>query len=143
LKGELILNYPRGVRFLCTRCTICCRDTPTRTRRILLLEGEAQRINTLTGQAVLAFAEPSQLEVRFPYEMKKADGCCIFLRENSCTIYEDRPLICRCYPFSLTKHENIYAFHPTDECPGMKDGEKLGRQFFEDLLKLALERVEQ
>ena len=143
LKGELILNYPRGVRFLCTRCTICCRDSPTRARRILLLEGEAQRISMLTGQAILSFAEPSQREIRFPYEMKKADGRCVFLRGESCTIYEDRPLLCRYYPFYLTRRENIYTFNPTDECPGIGDGEELERQFFESLLRLALEKLEQ
>jgi len=143
LKEELILKYPRGIRFLCTRCAICCRDTPTRDRQILLLEREAQQISETTGQAIPSFAEPSQREARFPYEMKKIDGCCIFLRENNCTIYEVRPLLCRCYPFSLKRSENIYSFHLTHECPAIGDGEKLGRQFFENLLRLALERFEE
>lgn len=28
-------------------------------------------------------------------EMHKGDGICIYLNENICTIYEDRPLLCR------------------------------------------------
>lgn len=136
----MILTYPRGIRFLCTKCAMCCRDTPTRARQILLLKRDAQQISEMTGQAILSFAEPSQRETRFPYEMKKVDGCCIFLKGNNCTIYEGRPLLCRCYPFSLKRRKNIYSFHPTHECPAIGDGEKLGRQFFADLLKLTLER---
>lgn len=30
-------------------------------------------------------------------------GDCIFYRKNACTIYEWRPMICRCYPFFMNE----------------------------------------
>jgi Fe-S-cluster containining protein len=136
------MKYPRGVKFLCTRCALCCQDSPTRARQILLLEREAQQISDFTGQTILSFAEPSQRESPFPYEMKKMDGCCVFLKDKKCMIYNRRPLICRFYPFSLKRDKNIFHFQMSEECPALGEGEKLGRQYFESLLKLALERFE-
>ena len=70
-------------------------------------------------------------------------GMCLFLKDNRCTIYEQRPLICQFYPFELTTDENeTFAFKETDECLGIsrtksKGGKRLGELFFEGLLELA------
>ena len=41
------------------------------------------------------------------------DGNCIFLENNRCRVYQNRPHICRTYPFMLDGEELIVS-----ECPG-------------------------
>ena len=71
----------------------------------------------------------------YVYQMKKtAEGSCVFLRDDSCSIYEVRPLICRFYPFQLQYRGNSrYVFGYTEECPGIGKGPQLERRFFEEL----------
>jgi len=71
----------------------------------------------------------------YTYRMRKTeDGKCVFLKDDSCTIYQTRPLICRFYPFQLKNpRNNRYAFTYTNECPGIGKGPQLRRNFFERL----------
>jgi Fe-S-cluster containining protein len=72
------------------------------------------------------------------YEMKKTlgKGRCHFLRDNQCTIYELRPIICGFYPFELKTAENgKHEFHHTEECPGIGRGKALKKPYFKNLLK--------
>jgi len=120
------------------RCGICCGDTPEKLRHPLLLDSEAERIAAFTGKPISEFA--SRVEGREPYtcDMKKTEGKCVFLVGNECTIYSVRPLVCRFYPFELKAAENgQHAFHPTDECPGLGKGKRLGEEHFRRLFRLA------
>jgi Fe-S-cluster containining protein len=76
----------------------------------------------------------------YVYRMKKnADGKCMFLKDNTCTIYQMRPLICRFYPFELksdSRDEYVFAF--TEECPSTGKGFELKRDYFERLFKNAM-----
>lgn len=138
------MNYPENVSFNCSKCGLCCGDTSKKTRHVLLPLVDAQRIAAITNQPIDNFADPVSGKEQYVYEMKKiAKGKCIFLRDNKCTIYENRPLICRFYPFELqTNSKGVYTFAPTNECTGISSGEgknaqRLSRRYFEDLLKLA------
>jgi len=128
-------EHPAHVRFLCDKCAKCCGDTDERVRMILMLKGEAARISEET---VLSFGEFSEeIEGFEPYScrMKKTeDGKCVFLKDNICSIYEIRPLICRFYPFQLKSIGNDkYVFSCTEECPGIGNGNRLKKAFFENL----------
>lgn len=75
---------------------------------------------------------------------KKPDGKCVFLKNNQCIIYAQRPLICRFYPFELKTAENgVHTFTVTVECPGVlsldttKGGNVLDECYFKRLLRLA------
>ena len=60
------------------------------------------------------------------------DGNCIFLKNNRCRVYQNRPHICRTYPFMLDGAELIIS-----ECPGCSNGkvtENAG-QIAKDLLR--------
>ena len=82
------------------------------------------------------FAERTGGPEPFVYRMRKKGGRCIFLRDNLCSIYEIRPIICRFYPFKLENlGENRYRFSYTEECPGIGKGPQLKRGFFEELFK--------
>jgi Fe-S-cluster containining protein len=135
-------DYPRNIRFKCVKCGICCGNTQERTRHVLLLDEEADRIASGTNQPISDFA--SEIEDRTPYryEMKKTaeDGKCVFLKQNRCIIYSKRPLICRFYPFGLTTNEQQKTFYYTKECPGIGRGETLREDDFDRLLRQANKR---
>ena len=135
-------DYPATVKFLCTKCGICCGDTKEKTRHVLLLKTEVEQISKATLQPTTQFAVKIKDAEPYSYEMKKRaeDGKCIFLKNNLCTIYSIRPLICKFYPFKLTWHSEKYNFHFTEECIGIGKGRILREDFFKKLLSLALTR---
>jgi Fe-S-cluster containining protein len=139
---ELLFQYPKGIAFHCLRCGLCCKDRSYKPRLILALRSEVLRISERTGLRLEEFAEASGKRT-YDYLLKKRqDGSCIFLRDNSCSIYELRPLVCRFYPFSLRKNGNHgYVFSYTNECPGLGKGRPLSKKFFGDLLAYALKEL--
>jgi Fe-S-cluster containining protein len=84
---------------------------------------------------VHGFAKPVSGFEPYIYEMRKTgEGKCFFLKDNRCTIYKIRPLICRFYPFQLKNlGNNKYSFSYTNQCPGIGKGPKLKTVFFEKL----------
>ncbi len=139
-------DYPIDVVFSCSKCGLCCGDTKQKKRRILLVKSDAQRIATKTKRQISTFATESANQAPYVYEMQKNpdDGKCVFLRNNECNVYADRPLICRFYPFELSTDEHgVYKFRVTGECPGVFRPDTLGVEkklepgFFRALLKLA------
>lgn len=140
----LDFSHPKGICFQCQRCTLCCGDTPTHVRHVLLLESEAGQISQALSKRIGEFA--TTVEGREPYfhEMKKtAEECkCIFLNESHCTIYAIRPLVCRFYPFELKTGANgELEFSCTRECKGIGKGRELSGTFFESLFRQAQERL--
>jgi Fe-S-cluster containining protein len=138
------LNYPKNIRFHCTKCGLCCGNTPKKTRHILMLENETKTLSNHTLQPIPRFANKIEGHTPYVYEMRKnEDGKCIFLKDNQCTIYPTRPLICRFYPFNLTTTQKHHTFSPTDECPGIGRGRQLPRKYYEKLLKQAKGQINQ
>ena len=140
-------HYPADICFACSKCGLCCGDTPTNKRHVLLLRSDVDRIATETNREISTFASEVYGKKPYLYEMhKNVDGKCVFLQENKCTLYAVRPLICRFYPFELTSDQKGFCtFRVTDECPGVCPGtigvgEKLAEGYFRALLELA--RVE-
>jgi Fe-S-cluster containining protein len=137
-------NHPK-VRFECLNCALCCGDTKTRVRHILLLKKEAERISKATSKTIIEFAEKIERHSPYVYEMRKTaqNGKCVFLSDRRCTVYELRPVICRFYPFELrlTKDEK-HEFDFTKECPGMSKGKTLKKKYFDNLLKQLLQSFE-
>jgi Fe-S-cluster containining protein len=132
-------NYPVAVRFQCVKCGICCGDTKEKTRHILLLKTEADQIATATSQPTSQFTAKIKDKAPYSYEMKKTEeGKCIFLKNNRCTIYSARPLICKFYPFELKiTHSGKHTFLYTSECPGINKGPILSKNYFRKLFRLA------
>ena len=140
LRPKVNFDYPTTVRFRCVKCGICCGDTKEKTRHILLLRTEAEQIAKTTSQPICTFATKIKDRTPYVYEMKKrvADGKCIFLENNLCTIYSLRPLLCRFYPFELkSSQRRKYAFLFTEECPGINMGRTLSEGYFKKLFRLA------
>jgi Fe-S-cluster containining protein len=83
------------------------------------------------------FAEEIRGHEPYVYQMRKtSEGKCFFLKNNSCSIYPLRPLICRFYPFQLKNIQNdMYEFAFTKECPGIGKGPLLRKEFFRKLFE--------
>ncbi len=80
----------------------------------------------------------------YVYEIKKTpEGKCAFLKDNQCTIYEQRPLICIFYPIELKfdAKSNQYVFDFTVECPGINQGKPLAKKDFIELFENAQRRL--
>jgi Fe-S-cluster containining protein len=130
--------YPARLGWMCTRCGRCCMDAEGWDRRVLLLEKDVTRLEEAGEQD---FHEQTD-EGRFIAVMKKDDGRCVFLSENSCMVYENRPLLCRMYPFYVERQGDVYILGVDPGCPGVGGGEALAEEFFRGLLAYALDQVE-
>lgn len=143
-RTKACFSYPKGVPFQCTRCALCCGDTKARTRHILLLREDAQTISKALSKPVKSFATGVRGHEPYIYEMMKTndEGKCVHLERSSCSIYEQRPLVCRFYPFELiTMKDGKHRFFCTEECPGLGKGKELGRNYFEGLFKRARDQL--
>jgi Fe-S-cluster containining protein len=107
------------------------------------LESEAEAISAETCSPIEDFATETGGTAPYIYEMKKTEGKCFFLKNNQCTIYETRPLICRFFPFELKfdQDKKIHVFKYTLECPTINKGKTLTRKDFEELFALAMQRL--
>jgi Fe-S-cluster containining protein len=146
----LRFNYPSQIAFGCSKCGLCCGDTKKKTRHILLLNSDTDRIVSVSNRKISTFATETAGKQPYVYEMRKnpQNGKCVFLQQNHCSIYEVRPLICRFYPFEMSTNENgVYAFKATEECPGIIRlgktgvGKKLDASYFRELLEVALAKL--
>ena len=139
-------SYPIKVRFECNGCGLCCGDTEQKTRHILILKGEADKLVFKTGQPATSFSVEVDGKHPYVYEMKKSsEGKCVFLKDNRCSIYPLRPLICTFYPFELkfNNDKEAHDFSFTLECPGINHGKLLGKTDFKKLFDIAQERLTQ
>jgi Fe-S-cluster containining protein len=132
------------VCYRCTRCALCCGDTENHARHILLLRAEARTISRVILKPVESFATKIKDQEPYVYEMRKtgAGGKCFFLRGTDCSVYEQRPLVCRFYPFKLATLRGTHKFRCTSECPGIGKGRRLERDYFEELFRQACDRLE-
>ena len=137
-------TYPNNLLFDCNKCGLCCGDTKQKTRHILILTSEANDISTKINLPVENFAEQIKDKTPYCYEMKKPkESKCYFLKDNQCSIYTLRPLICRFYPFELKfdRNKNLHVFDFTFECPTINKGKIMTEKDFEELFALAKERL--
>jgi len=90
VKGHKYVGWREVKGWTCIRCGECCKKF-----LVDLAPGEAVYYRIKYGPVVLFYRGKY-------YLLKKVDGSCIFLKENgiaTCTIYHDRPRVCRIYPF--------------------------------------------
>jgi Fe-S-cluster containining protein len=140
---RLDFTCPNKVLFECSKCGLCCCDTTEKARCVLLLESEAKEISARTCLPKEAFTKSVENKHPYGFEMKKNEGKCFFLKDNQCSIYSSRPLICRFYPFELKFDfkNRVYVFSFTYECPSIGKGKVVTRADFEGLFLLAQGRL--
>ena len=109
------------------------------------MDVEAEQIEAKTAMSRADFSTSCRDKLPYIYEMKKEkDGKCVFLKENRCSIYTLRPLICRFYPFDLKldQKSHVYTFDFTLECPSINHGEAQDEKDFSELFMLAKQKLE-
>ena len=120
-------------------------DTKIHVRCVLLLKEEAMHISDVIGKPTKEFTVQIVGHEPYAYKMKKTlrGKKCVFLDGGSCRIYAIRPLVCRFYPFQLSKGKGQkHSFFATAECPGVGRGEILKKEFFENLFQQACKNLE-
>lgn len=138
-----VMIFPPGIKWMCLRCAMCCSDTPDHERKIMMLEEEAVAISKATGLKIDKFTR--QLKTSYySREMLKKEGKCLFLKDNICEIYNNRPLICNFYPFGLNKLNSQFTFLLTEEsCKGLGKGKVLEENFYKQLLAYAKNKIKE
>ena len=130
--------YPADARWSCTDCGDCCGDVNDKTRMILLLPEDIERIEETGATGFYEDWDGGS----FTGIMCKNEGKCIFYTGEGCSIYDNRALLCRMYPFWLEKQDAYFMFGIDHECPGANSGKTLGEGFFKRLLRMALEAMD-
>lgn len=91
-------EYSRETPFsyTCNGCARCCYDK--------LIQVNPYEIARLASNLIIRPYEfiASYLRDDGPYLKAKPDGSCVFLGPEGCTVYGDRPLVCRIYPLGWT-----------------------------------------
>jgi Fe-S-cluster containining protein len=109
-----------------------------------MLKKEAEEISKQTKMDITDFCVEIINNHPYQFEMKKLDtDKCFFLKQGLCSIYDFRPLICRCYPFELKFDEDQqkHVFIATVECASLNSGNKrLTQAYFQRLFWLAEEK---
>lgn len=103
--------------FKCQVCGACCsnKEIPVSPSE---MKGLARRLNLSLEEFPGAY-----LEKRGTILRRKPDGSCIFLQPEGCSIYPERPLVCRLFPLGLIvdeagqEHYGIMPLHP--DCLGV------------------------
>jgi len=108
-------DWTRYLKFRCTGCGNCCRDTV-----VCVTDADVRRIVEGTGRAPMEFVrfytyDEVSMSTSDPLWVKFSDrkavmglrstrDRCWFLDHptNLCTIYEHRPVTCRDHPFNVT-----------------------------------------
>jgi uncharacterized protein len=130
--------YAHGVRFGCSRCSLCCRfesgfvwlsrnDLSALSTGLGISKDETVRrfcrVVDLAGFRQLSLAEQSNKD-------------CIFWREGSCSVYEFRPLQCRSFPFWSHQLVSEESWRESGkECPGIGVGRLHDREEIERWLE--------
>ena len=144
-REKVNFNYPVNIKFECNKCGLCCGDTKQKNRHILLLEVEAKKIASHTSRLIHDFSVEIKDMPPYVYEMKKtSEGKCVYFKDNQCSIYPLRPLICMFYPFELkfVEKKGLHNFDFTLECPGINQGKAFHEKDFKKLFKLAQKNLE-
>jgi len=109
------------VKFRCLPgCGLCCHY------KVYLLPDDVERINSAIKSDNFWIKDSAQEETVVGY-LKRRKGVCIFFNEKKlCSIYSERPLYCRLYPFI----KEVYFHSEIDvdlSCPGLNYNKEISR----------------
>ena len=115
--------YADGLKFSCTQCGRCCGGAPG---DIWVSEDEIEALAERLGVENEAFRRKYTRKVgrRGISLVEKSNYDCIFFdKKSGCTVYEERPLQCRTWPFwrSNVRSREDWDIE-SESCPGMDRG---------------------
>jgi Fe-S-cluster containining protein len=101
-------TFSSRLRFTCTRCGACCRHVGA---------GVGLTDDDLTRLGKTARVKPEH--PIFTDILESEAGVCSHLSENDCSVYRERPLMCRLYPFYVGVKADGTLQLSVDHCPGV------------------------
>ena len=119
------LFYCNGLRFECTRCSICCRHEPGYVflshrdiLRLMIASGLKKREIIQRYCRIVELFGIARLSLK-----EKLNYDCIFWEEGGCSVYAWRPLQCRSFPFWSSSLASEEAWKEVAEfCSGIGRG---------------------
>jgi len=130
--------YQAGLHFECTFCGNCCQ-LPGGS--VAVSEEEIENMANSLNMEVSDFIPNYCTSGTAKRTLKEQEnGACIFLEDKRCTIYEQRPLQCRTFPFWPENVKSDYRWKQLPAiCPGIDKGKKYSFQEIELLVKMQRE----
>ena len=121
--------YAQGLRFSCTRCSVCCRYE---SGFVFLSEKDASLLGDALNMGFSAFTEAycrwiraENGDLQLSLKEKSNYDCIFWAKEpvEGCAVYDKRPLQCRSFPFwpSIVDSKDNWEMAARD-CPGMGRG---------------------
>ncbi len=117
--------WNRGLRFVCTQCSRCCRHD---SGYVFLSEDDLKRLLQFTGlmreEFIVRYAAWAPFGIEDHLSLAEQDNKdCVFWKDGGCSVYPARPLQCRTYPFwsHIVDSEEHWA-REASECPGIDIG---------------------
>jgi Fe-S-cluster containining protein len=90
--------YPEGIYFECENCGNCCSsDVPLSRKEVDSGKFETKRGSEHSFSCTNLFVK------------KKEENKCIYLENNKCKVYEDRPVKCRTFPWIQSPAHLLFA----------------------------------
>ncbi|MDR2600984.1 MAG: YkgJ family cysteine cluster protein [Spirochaetaceae bacterium] len=130
--------YRDGIFFSCSKCSSCCRGE---SGYVFLSREDAQRLGDSCDLKLEEFIQTYCRWVDDGAEKllslkEKSSYDCIFWK-NGCSVYKNRPLQCRTYPFwpSMLESKEIWA-ETSSSCPGVKSKKLKSFLYIQKLVKL-------
>jgi Fe-S-cluster containining protein len=108
----------KATYFKCNKCGYCCRTLLGTANGMVRGLSLTKRETLLFDQKFIfpqkAFGVNKPTHI-FQYQLSLA-VCPHISEKNECAIYENRPMICKCYPFEMMGNNNCIT---SIECPQM------------------------
>ena len=146
---EELAGVIREVGFSCTCCGKCC--TRTFNGHVFLLDHDVGRIRSLDPAAMEPAPDPEFCDQNGTFYVSgyalrsqgDLPGSCWFLENGRCSIYEQRPSICRIYPSMLHREPDDEGNVDWRQVSGLNEhGEYHHAISWEECLDLARETKE-
>ena len=138
-----IAGIIQSIGFECIRCGTCCSAVEPDSNLVMVTPAEIREIMEGYGLSWQEIAKPYPEKISHGMDHSFTIGWCIhrihgncrFLENSACRIYQNRPWICRTYPFVLDG--DTVRTHP---CPGL--GREISHKDAVAIAKYLLDRKE-
>ncbi len=115
--------YSDGLRFACRKCGGCCTGEPG---YVWVTPPDMEKIARHLGMKLDDFTGKYLRRTGSGHSLRELpNGNCIFLNQNTCSIYRARPAQCRTWPFWKSNLSSPEAWDKLcNACPGGGQGRR-------------------
>ena len=132
--------FKDGLRFECTACSDCCTGSPG---YVWLSEADISVLCAHFGHMSIeefaaSFCQYVKVEGGLALSLREKNLYdCIFLEKGRCSVYADRPIQCKTYPFWEEILQTAESWHgESRHCPGIGEGAPVSSERIADAVLL-------